>query len=195
MAIVDACGRPHTGRVRSVASVIVASAVVVASPDIVRADGSLDAFDTLGQALVLGELFIPDVRREVPLGDGEPRWVLSWPIVPTSIPLYEYRDAGKQRGIRLTPFGEPQYRFGAESPGLRFAAGARATWFRNGLMPSLEAGGVAGVDGNGGFIGLGISLLPMEFDGGATFGLVTRLVATDEERRIDLALDLQLPFR
>lgn len=186
---------PHTGGVRSVAALVVASAAVVASPRIARADGSLGGLDALGQALVLGELLIPDVRREVPLGDDEPRWVLSWPIVPTSIPLYEYTDAGKQRGIRLTPFGEPQYRFGAESPGLRFAAGARATWFRNGLMPSLEAGGVAGVDGNGGFIGLGISLLPMEFDGGATFGLITRLVATDEERRFELALDLQVPLR
>lgn len=160
------------------------------SASVAQADGALRWLDGVDHVLTVGELVIPDVRREVPFGDAGPRWVLSWPIVPVSIALQEYRDS--PHGIRLAPFGEPQLRCSGELPGLRFAAGARMTWFRDGLSPSLEGGAVVGDDGAGGFAGVGAGL--GSFTEKATLSLVTRFVMTTDERRVDLALDVQFPL-
>ena len=134
------------------------------------------------------ELGIPDAR--LVFGAEDHRWVLSWPIVFTSLKVVR----GETVAVGLLPFIEPQYQPTREA--VRVGAGVRATLFRRDrdlqALPLLEAGGLIGQDGSGWFAGGGLAIgVP---DLGITFGLVGRVVTTDSERRYDLALDFQLPL-
>lgn len=59
--------------------------------------------------------------------------------------------------------------------------------------PLVEAGAIAGSDGHGGFAGAGLTFVGHHASG-SSLGVVARFVQTTEERRVDFALDLQLPF-
>ncbi len=136
----------------------------------------------------LAELGVPDAR--LVLGAEDHHWVLSWPIVFTSVKVVR----GDRVGLGLHPFVEPQYQPTREAA--RLVGGVRANLFRRDsefqAAPLLEAGGLVGQDGSGWFAGAGLALGVPEV--GITFGLVGRATTTDEERRYDLALDLQLPL-
>ena len=147
--------------------------------------GLIEGVVTTGVVL---ELAVPDVR--LVFGADDHRWVLSWPIAVTSVAL----TPGETWGVALSPFIEPQYQPTRDA--MRIGGGVRATLFRQDqefqASPIVEAGGLAGQDGSGWFAGGGLVIGAPEL--GITFGLVGRVVETDQERRYDLALDFQLPL-
>jgi hypothetical protein len=169
--------------------VIIAIVAICQARPALGDDSVVNVWDRAGEAVVIGELLIPDVRVE--LGVDKGRWVLSWPLVFYSKRLYR----SGSFGLRLNPFVEPQFEFGRDA--VRGLAGARLAMLSDPdqlkALPLIEGGALTGTDGNGGFAGVGLAFLS-DAPSGGSFSVVARVVQTTQERRYDLALDLQLPF-
>ena len=168
---------------------MVAMAAAMAAARPAAAENGMNwLFEGMVKTAFVLELGIPDAR--LVFGAEDHRWVLSWPIAFTSVAL----TPGETWGVGLVPFVEPQYQPTREAA--RVGGGVRATLFRQDrefqASPLVEAGGLIGQDGSGWFAGGGLAIGVPEL--GVTFGLVGRMVETDQERRYDLALDLQLPL-
>ncbi len=168
---------------------LVTAALLAAAPFPAAADnGMVGIAEGVMAGTFVTELGIPDVRMV--FGADDHRWVLSWPIVFTSVKVVR----GDVVGIGLHPFVEPQVQPTRDA--LRVLGGARATLFRRDddfqAAPLVEGGGLVGQDGSGWFAGAGLCLGVPEL--GITFGLVARVNRTDEEDRYDLALDFQMPL-
>jgi hypothetical protein len=169
-------------------AVLAVAAVMAASGTAAAENGMGPLFEGVVTTGFVLELGIPDAR--LVFGADDHRWVLSWPIVFTSLKVVR----GETVAVGLLPFVEPQYQATREA--VRIGGGVRATLFRRDrefqAVPLLEAGGLIGQDGSGWFAGGGLAVGVPEL--GVTLGLVGRVVTTDSERRYDLALDFQLPL-
>ena len=179
----------HDRSVRRSVAVLLLFALAAADSGPARADNGMGGIVRgFAAAGFVAELGIPDMR--LVFGADDHRWVVSWPIVFTSAKLVR----GDSLGIALHPFVEPQFQPTREA--FRLGGGGRLLLFERKdefqVAPLLEGGGLFGQDGSGWFGGAGLAIGVPEV--GITFGLIGRVTDTDEERRYDVALDLQLPL-
>jgi hypothetical protein len=150
------------------------------------------ADDQLGKFLLVTELLVPDLHLETSFELDRPGLALSFPLAPWSNGFA----LGGQHFLGLVHFVEPQVRPGREA--YRVAAGERLVLSRKGQFGLVvEAGGILGSDGRGGFVGIGGGVGYKTDDGAVQVltGLVLRAVVTDQERRFDVMVDLlQFPW-
>lgn len=157
-----------------------------------RAEG----LEGIVRVMKIGELIVPDLRLE--LASGDKRLVFAVPVAYT---VASPRIAGRF-GATLVGFAEPQLRVTGDTS-LRALAGGRLYLHAHAPLPDVweagsgfgllvEAGGLVGQDGSGGFAGAGIAYGDLPF--GVSIALVSRLALTTEENRVDFALDFQVPL-
>lgn len=171
----------------------VAAILVVAAP--ARAEG----LDGILGPLIVGELLIPDVRYERSLTASENRAVFSVPLVLHGGNLELGKTSG---GFVFNHFAEVQYQHSERT--VRGLLGERVLFHipragdadhyypQDAVMPFIEVAGLVGRDGSGAVIGGGLAWGDWQF--GVTFGVVARYVITGDERRVDFALDFQVPL-
>lgn len=169
-------------------------AVLTGVPSLARADGDVALHGAFWWIRTL-ELVIPDVRFERSFTADEDRFVLSLPLVIRA----GHVNLGSSASLAFNHFAELQYQVTHNEwrgvVGERVLLGKHVpdAWtYVDAWMPFLEAGALLGSDGSGGVIGAGLGY--GDVHAGLSFGVVVRFVVTNEERRGDIALDLQFPF-
>lgn len=148
-----------------------------------------DQLEGAGHLLAAIELLIPDVRFERSFTESSNRWVVSFPVA-----IHGGHVALGAAGLVFNHVAEVQYQ--VTSSALRGLLGERMLFHsserRDALMPFVEASALVGQDGSGAVLGGGISW--GDRTAGVTMGLVVRYVLTGDERRGDVALDVQIPL-
>lgn len=164
-------------------------AMLVASPGRTHADGD-GALERAARLLMLIELGIPDARFERSFTTDDHRLALSWPIVMRA----NHVELGSTSGLVFNHVLELQYEVTRGE--LRALLGERMLVHgadrSAGPLPFIEIAGLLGSDGHGGVFGGGLAYGDGQF--GVSLGVVVRFVVTTEERRGDVAIDLQFPF-
>ncbi len=150
--------------------------------------------------LIVAELLIPDLRFERSITDAESRTVFSVPLVWHGGNLELGKTSG---GFVFNHFAEVQYQHSQRAVrgllGERIlfhiprASDADHYWPQDTWMPFVEVAGLVGRDGSGVAVGGGLAYGDWQH-GVSLFGLVVRYVITGDERRVDFALDFQIPL-
>ena len=156
---------------------------VLATSAVSRAEGDVGArLFGIAALMLYGEILVPDLRFELPQPLGRPSLVLTVPWTLAFVGKGHRTD-----DMTFAGFFEPQFKLGPSA--LRLLAGGRiySQASESGTGAFLETGALAGADGNGVMVGVGVNLLRSLFP---CLSIGYRFTYSDQGLRHDLGIDL-----